>query len=177
MRTFKYFSGLLFCAILLVTLSCQDKQSQEELAKFKQAELVKATNIQLAQKFVKYLDELNFDTLRTICDPNVKVFYGSGDPVSFVDMEPFIKMFYSAFPDYKHQIDDIYATDDKVIIRLTYTGTHTNDFMEIKPTGNKFKYKGIQIFQFANKKMINFWGVEDELGMMTQLGMELKPKK
>jgi len=177
MRTFKYFSGLLFCLVLLVALSCQDKQSQEELAKFKQAELLKATNIQLAQKFYKYLDELNFDTLRTICDPNIKVFYESGDPVSFVDMEPFIKMFYGAFPDYKHQIDDIYATDDKVIIRLTYTGTHTNDYMEIKPTGNKFKYKGIQIFQFANKKAINFWAVEDELGMMTQLGMELKPKK
>jgi len=177
MRTFKYFSGLLFCVILLVALSCQDKQSQAELAKFKQAELLKATNIQLAQKFYKYLDELNFDTLRIICDPNIKVFYESGDPVSFVDMEPFIKMFYGAFPDYKHQIDDIYATDDKVIIRLTYTGTHTNDYMEIKPTGNKFKYKGIQIFQFANKKVINFWAVEDELGMMTQLGMELKPKK
>ena len=177
MRTFKYFSGLLICVILLVALSCQDKQSQEELAKFKQAGLLKATNIQLAQKFYKYLDELNFDTLKTIYDPNIKVFYESGDPVSFVDMEPFIKMFYGAFPDYKHQIDDIYATDDKVIIRLTYAGTHTNDYMEIKPTGNKFKYKGIHIFQFANKKAINFWAVEDELGMMTQLGMELKPKK
>jgi len=101
----------------------------------------------------------------------------STDPVSFTDMEPFIKMFYGAFPDYKHQIDEIYATDDKVVVRLTYTGTHTNDFMEIKPTGNKFRYKGIQIFQFANNKVINFWAVEDELGMMTQLGMELKPKK
>ena len=80
MRTFKYFSGLLFCVILLVAFSCQNKQSQEELAKFKQAELLKATNIQLAQKFYKYLDELNFDTLRTICDPNIKVFYESGEP-------------------------------------------------------------------------------------------------
>jgi len=177
MRTFKYFSGPFFFVILTVALSCQDKKSQEELAKFKQAELLKATNIQLAQKFYKYLDEVNFDTLRTICDPNIKVFYESGDPVSFVDMEPFIKSFYDAFPDYKHQIDDIYATGDKVIIRLTFTGTHINDFLEIKSTGNKFKYKGIHIFQFANKKAINFWAVEDELGMMTQLGMELKQKK
>jgi predicted ester cyclase len=177
MRTFNYFSGLLFSVILLVAFSCQDKQSQEELAKFKQAELLKTTNIQLAQKFYKYIDEQNFDTLRTIFAPDIKIYYESGDPVSFNDMEPFIKMFYGAFPDFIHQIDEIYATDDKVVVRLTYTGTHTNDYMEIKPTGNKVKYKGIQIFQFANNKAINFWAVEDELGMMTQLGMELKPKK
>ena len=177
MKSLKYLCGLLFCVILLVAFSCQDKQAQEELNKFKQAELLKASNIELAKKFYKYLDELNFDTLRAICDPDIKVYYESGDPVSFTDMEPFIKMFYGAFPDYKHQIDDIYAADDKVIVRLTYTGTHTNDFMEMKPTGNKFKYKGIQIFQFANNKAINGWIVEDELAMMTQLGMELKPKK
>lgn len=49
--------------------------------------------------------------------------------------------------------------------------------MGIKPTGVKIKYKGIQIFEFTNKKIINYWGIEDELGMMTQLGMDLKPKK
>ena len=177
MKAFKYLVGLLVCAILFVASSCQDKQIKEELSKFKQAELLKATNIEMAKKFYKYLDELNFDTLRTLCDPIIKVYYESEDPVSFTDMEPFIKMFYGAFPDYKHQIDEIYATDDKVIVRLTYTGTHTNDFMEIKPTGNKFSYKGIQIFQFANNNVINFWAVEDELGMMNQLGMEMKPKK
>ena len=177
MKATKYLGGLLFCIILLMAFSCQDKQTKEELTKFKQAELLKVSNIELAKKFYKYLDELNFDTLRTICDPNVKVFYESGDPVAFKDMEPFIKMFYGAFPDFNHHIDNIFAVDDKVIIMFTYTGTHTNAYMEIKPTGNKIKYKGIQIFQFANSKAINFWAVEDELGMMTQLGMELKPKK
>jgi predicted ester cyclase len=68
-------------------------------------------------------------------------------------------------------------TDDKVVIRLSYSGTHTNDYMGIKPTSVKIKYKGIQIFEFTNKKIINFCGIEDELGMMTQFGMELKPKK
>lgn len=68
-------------------------------------------------------------------------------------------------------------TDDKVVIRLSYSGTYTNDYMGIKPTSVKIKYKGIQIFEFTNKKIINFCGIEDELGMMTQLAMELKPKK
>jgi predicted ester cyclase len=47
--------------------------------------------------------------------------------------------------------------------------------MEMNPSGEKFKYKGIQIVQFANSKVTNFWAVEDELGLMTQLGLELRP--
>lgn len=39
---------------------------------------------------------------------------------------------------------------------------------------NFFSYEGIQIFQFSNDKVTNFWAVEDELGLMTQLGLELK---
>ena len=177
MKTTKYLTGIMACLILLIWSSCQDKQSQAELAKFKQAELIKAENIDLAKKFYKYLDQLNFDSLRVICDPGLKIFYESGEPVSLNDMEPFIKSFYGSFPDYKHEFEDIYASDDKVVFRIAYSGTHTNDYMNIKPTGLKFKYKGIQIFQFKNNKAINFWAVEDELGMMTQLGMELKPKK
>ena len=177
MKTIKILTGFLTIVILSVLYSCQDKQTQAELSKFRQAEAIKAENIDLAKKFYKYLDQLNFDSLRVICDPGLKIFYESGEPVSLNDMEPFIKSFYGSFPDYKHEIEDIYASDDKVVFRIAYSGTHTNDYMNIKPTGLKFKYKGIQIFQFKNNKAINFWAVEDELGMMTQLGMELKPKK
>jgi predicted ester cyclase len=46
--------------------------------------------------------------------------------------------------------------------------------MEMKPTGKRFSYKGIQIFQFADDKVTHFWAVEDELGLMTQLGLQLK---
>ena len=155
--------------------SCQDKQTKDELAKFKQAETLKVNNIELAKKFYKHLDAVQLDSLRALCAPNAKIYYESGDPVSFNDIEPLIKMFYTSFPDYKHEFEDIIAADDKVVFRISYSGTFTNPFMEIKPNGVKFKYKGIQIFQFANDKVTNFWAVEDELGMMTQLGMELKP--
>jgi len=177
MKTFKYLGGLLLFLICIVAISCQDKQAQEELNKYKQSESLKTTNIELAKKFYKHLDAVQLDSIKALCAPDAKIYYESGDPISFDDIAPLIKMFYASFPDYKHEFDDIIATDDKVVFRITYSGTFTNPFMEIKPNGTKFKYKGIQIFQFANNKMANFWAVEDELGMMTQLGMELKPKK
>ena len=155
--------------------SCQDKQTIDELAKFKQAETLKAANIELAKKFYKHLDAVQLDSLKVLCAPDLKVDYQSGEPAPFSDMEPFIKMFYEAFPDYKHEIDGIIAADDKVVCRVTFSGTFTNSFMEMNPSGEKFRYKGIQIFQFVNGKVTNFWVVEDELALMTQLGLELKP--
>ncbi len=175
MKTFKLLCGFIFCIILIAMNSCQDKQTKDELAKFKQAETLKANNIELAKKFYKHLDAVQLDSMRLLCAPDIKIYYESGDPVSFSDIEPLVRMFYTSFPDYKHEFDEIFATDDKVVFRISYSGTFTNPFMEINPNGAKFRYKGIQVFQFANNKVTNFWAVEDELGMMTQLGMELKP--
>ena len=175
MKTLKLFCGFISCVILILMSACQDKQTKDELANFKQAELLKANNIELAKKFYKYLDAVQLDSLRALSAPNAKIYYESGDPISFSDIEPLIKMFYTSFPDYKHEIEDVIAADDKVVFRISYSGTFTNQFMEMNPNGAKFRYKGIQIFQFANNKVTNFWAVEDELAMMTQLGLELKP--
>lgn len=174
MKTFKL-SGLILCGILVVMSSCQDQQTMDELAGFKQAETLKNANIELAKTFYKHLDAVQLDSMKALCAPDLKIYYESGEPASFSDMEPFIEMFYASFPDYKHEIEGIIAADDKVVVRISYTGTFTNPFMGMNPNGVKFKYKGIQIFQFADSKATNFWIVEDELGLMTQLGLELKP--
>ena len=91
----------------------------------------------------------------------------------FEDIIPFIQMYYSAFPYYKPKIKNIFAADNYVVAQLKYTGTHSNMFMEIDSTGNKIEYKGIFIFKMADGKIIESWGIEDDLTMMTQLGLEL----
>jgi uncharacterized protein (TIGR02246 family) len=143
----------------------------------KRAETAKTSNIDLARKFNAYLDEQNFDGLRSISDPGLKIYYESGDPASLNDMEPFVKSYYQSFPDYTHEIEDVFAADDKAVARVAFSGTHINEFTGIKPTGEKFRYKGIQIYQFKDDKICNLWIVEDELSMMTQLGLELKSKE
>jgi predicted ester cyclase len=175
MKALRLVIGLILCGVILGMSSCQDQQTIDELAKFKQAETLKATNIELAKAFYKHLDAVQLDSLREIVAPDAKLYYQSGDPISFSDIEPLIEMFYTSFPDYIHEIEDIMAVDDKVVCRILYTGTYTNSFMGMSPSGEKFMYKGIQIIQFSDGKVTKFWGVEDELALMTQLGLELTP--
>lgn len=77
----------------------------------------------------------------------------------------------TAFPDLRLTIDDMVAEGDKVAMRLTARGTHKGDFMGIAPTGKQVTMTGIVIQRIANNKCVEGWLVNDNLGMMQQMGV------
>ena len=131
--------------------------------------------VEQVKRFYEYVDSGKLEALGTLFAPKAKIFYESAEPVSLDDMIPVIKMFYGSFPDFKHVIEDIFEVGDKVVARLYFSGTFKNSFMGFSPNGSSFKYVGVHIFQFSDGRVSNVWAVEDELGMMAQLGLELKP--
>ena len=87
------------------------------------------------------------------------------------------KMFLAAFPDLHLTIEDIIAEGDKVMIRLTSRGTHKGEFMGIPPSGKQVTVLEIHIARIANGKIVEHWGLEDNMGMMQQLGAIPPPGK
>ena len=81
------------------------------------------------------------------------------------------KMFRSAFPDLNVTVEDLIAEGDKVVARVTTTGTHKGDFMGIPATGRSISVKEFHIVRILNGKAVEHWGLEDSLGMMQQLGV------
>ncbi len=81
----------------------------------------------------------------------------------------------TAFPDIRLTIEDVIAEGDKVASRVTSRGTHTGNFGDIAPTGKQMAMTGVAITRFAGGKVVEGWLVNDELGMMQQLGVI--PKK
>ncbi len=137
---------------------------------------MESKNVEAVKRFYGYVDSGKPEALGTLFAPEAKVFYESGDPVQLDDMIPVIKTFYASFPDFKHVIEDIFEVEDKVVARLSFTGTFRNVFMGFEPDGSVFRYAGVHIFQFSEGRISTVWAVEDELGLMSQLGLELKPK-
>lgn len=86
----------------------------------------------------------------------------------------FFTAFRAAFPDLHFEIEDMIAEGDKVVVRITVTGTNNGvgDFMGIAPTGKKIKMETIDIFRFEGEMMIEHWGRTDTLGMLDQLGIK-----
>jgi steroid delta-isomerase-like uncharacterized protein len=80
-------------------------------------------------------------------------------------------MLRSAFPDLKVTVDDIVAEGDKVVIRQTWTGTHTGgEFMGVPPTGRSVSVGVIDIIRVADGKFAEHWGQMDSMAMLQQLG-------
>jgi steroid delta-isomerase-like uncharacterized protein len=82
---------------------------------------------------------------------------------------------HSAFPDMKVTIDDQVAEGDKVVNRMTITGTQQGEFMGIPATGKSFSMQAVAIFRIRNGKITDRWGQADVMGMMQQLGAAPPP--
>ena len=82
-----------------------------------------------------------------------------------------VQMFRQAFPDLRVSIDDLIAEGDKVVARMTTSGTHQGQFFGFPPTGKKISILEIHILRIANGKVLEHWGVSNDLQMMQQLGV------
>lgn len=79
--------------------------------------------------------------------------------------------FMAAFPDLRFRIDDMVAEGDRVVTRLTCTATHEGSFLGIEPTGREVSCGMIQIARIADGKIVEHWGLTDELYLLEQVGM------
>jgi steroid delta-isomerase-like uncharacterized protein len=79
-------------------------------------------------------------------------------------------MMRNAFPDFKATIEDIIAEGDKVVIRMTWSGTQKGEFMGVPPTGKSVSFGVLDIIRVAGGKFVEHWGQMDSMGMMQQLG-------
>jgi len=164
--------------LLFFTFGCQDKAAMEELKDMKAQIEVEKQNKALVIQMYQEIDKQNFDFIISLCTPDAMIYGGAGfEPSKVADLEPLFPIWFKAFPDYKHSVEDVFAKGDKVVARCIYTGTHKGEFMGAAPTENKFKYLGIHIWQFKEGKIVEGWVLEDMLYLMNQLGMELKPIK
>ena len=82
-----------------------------------------------------------------------------------------IGMFLTAFPDVHLTVEDMIAEGDKVVARLTVSGTQQGAFLGIPSTSKHATITDIEIFRIANGKAVENWVQADFLGLLQQLGV------
>jgi predicted ester cyclase len=78
--------------------------------------------------------------------------------------------FRAAFPDIACPVEDSIAEGDKVMVRTTCRGTHKGVFAGVPPTGKQVTMPGMVIYRIADGKVVDRWGLFDDLGLMMQVG-------
>jgi steroid delta-isomerase-like uncharacterized protein len=82
-----------------------------------------------------------------------------------------LTLFRSAFPDMHVTVEDHVAEGDRVARRMTIQGTHRGDLFGIPPTGKPMATTGIHLVRLAGGKLVEHWGINDDVGMLQQLGV------
>jgi steroid delta-isomerase-like uncharacterized protein len=81
----------------------------------------------------------------------------------------------SAFPDFHNFIEEITAEEDRIVARLTYTGTHEGELFGIAPTHRKITYAGAAFFRISAGQIAEGWVVGDIFSLLKSLGARTLP--
>ena len=165
--------------LLFFTFGCQGKEAIAELEAMKAQAEVEAQNKALMRKSFEEWNKGNSEFFMEATTPDYVIYSPSGNPnpISREETVENVKVFWKGFPDISFNIEELIAVGDKIIVRFIARGTHEGEFMAIPATGNKIEFSGIIISRIENGKFVEEWEEMDMLGMMMQLGMELKPKE
>ncbi|MBN9746038.1 hypothetical protein DMP23_33990 [Amycolatopsis sp. A1MSW2902] len=70
----------------------------------------------------------------------------------------------------RYAIDDIFDTDDRVVVRATATGTGVDAVHGAGAAGKPYQMTTVHIYRTEGTLLAEHWGVRDELGARIQLG-------
>jgi predicted ester cyclase len=83
--------------------------------------------------------------------------------------------FRRGFPDVVSTIEDLIAEGDRVAARWSARATHHGEYVGISPTGKEVEFTGISVYRIEGNRIAESWTIEDELGLMRQIGAVPEP--
>ena len=154
-------------AIALVMASCGESKQKNQVSSLEEQAMLEEANTKIVRSFYEFMDKQDSTSLEKLIGKKFALFFGSSvEPVSYNQIKPLIKEVYLAFPDYKHEIEIIFASEQYVTVKVDHIGTHSNTYMGIKPTGKKVSYKSIFIFTLEDGLITDVHGMEEDLAAL-----------
>lgn len=121
--------------------------------------------------------ERNKDTVRRLVDEvlnggRLAVIDDLYAPELADEAKAWIAPFQRSFPDMRMEVVELVAEGDLVVGRFTCSATHTGDWLGHAPTGRRFDaIDEVSFFRFQDGRIVQAWGIEDNLARLTQLGL------
>ena len=134
------------------------------------ADLISA-NRTLGRRFFEEQDRLRGGPAAALCAPEYRARLGGNPEIPREGHEGFAQGFYAAFPDMHHDIEDVFATEDRVLVRFVLHGTNTGSFFGVPPTGRQVTIAAHVILHVSDGKVTRLLGIFDEAGLLRQLGI------
>jgi predicted ester cyclase len=125
---------------------------------------------------LEVFNEGNFGLIDELIAPDFVEHYAQpGVPPTREGFKQFAMAYRSAFPDLRYTVEDTIDAGDKIVQRLTASGTMKGDLLGIPASGTRATWTEIHIGRVADGQLVEHWGLVDQLGMLVQLGIVPAP--
>lgn len=157
-----------FLSLIIISLSCTSNSQKIDIDQ----------NIDVVRKYHEIWSTGNVEELDKIIVPNFKSHFIGGFEYQGIDgAKNSVLETKKAFPDWKEEIVDIIAQDDKVVTRYHSTGTQLGNWDGIDSTGNKVDIYEASIYRLEKGKIAEQWGFWDEINLKKQMAAKSNQSK
>ena len=127
--------------------------------------------VTMTRLYDEVLNTGNLNLIDELVDENVVEHEGfPGIPPGREGVKQFFGMMHEAFDGFRIDVEEMIVEGDQGVARGTMRGTHIGEFMGVPATEKQIEVPVIDIFRFADGKVVEHWGVTDAMAMMQQLG-------
>ncbi len=166
--------GSLVAMMLLVAMmSWSLVRAQEETATPESTDVVVSQEDaeRFAERFNAIFDGPNMDIADEILSEDFVAYVPLAPVLDREGWKAYVSSFYAAISDLRQEVDEIIISEDRVILRVSYTGTHDGPLFGIPATGNPIAINGVGIFRFNEDGLAveNFVNL-DLIGLLAQIG-------
>lgn len=81
-----------------------------------------------------------------------------------------MEQFFTAFPDIRYRLDDLFFDDDRGVWRGSWRGTQRGDWAGVAASGRTAEWSAVIIARFSAGRLVEDWVEYDRLGLYRQLG-------
>jgi steroid delta-isomerase-like uncharacterized protein len=141
-------------------------------------DLSETENIATLERFVEeVINQGRIEAADELVEENfVELYPLPGQQQGREGLKDVIRMMRGGFPDIHWVVQETIASDDKVVSRFKWTGTHRGDFLGIPATGRRVTVSGVVLDRLRAGKMADSRILMDTFGMMQQLGVIPAPE-
>jgi predicted SnoaL-like aldol condensation-catalyzing enzyme len=127
-----------------------------------------STNKQLVLDFFSIYEDHRYDRMPELIASS----YADHSPAGARNPDDVVRTLQSvkrAFPDLQLKVLDVIAEGDRVMVRASFSGTHSADYMDTVAKHRHLEWEALELFRIADHRIVESWGTWPAQQMLEQM--------
>jgi steroid delta-isomerase-like uncharacterized protein len=128
-------------------------------------------NKNLNDRWIQAFNERDWSTEKDCRGDNFRAHVSGGaPPLDSAGWEGFLRLFTTAFPDARIEVQSSISEGDLVASLWIIRGTHRGEFQGVPASGRPIEMPGVDFSRIVDGKIVEHWAQFDVMGLMRQIG-------